>query len=194
MATRVYELAKKFGITSKELVELLKEKGYTVTPIGVVPEDAIALVEKHFGKPQSKKEALVTKPEPKKEVSQEKKIPTEVKAKPAETKPIESKPIEFKRPLEKPQKPEPVQPRPAAPTPPASLPGEIVLEPMTVGDIALKARKQVSEVILTLLKQGVVATKNQLLPEKTVAQLAELYGLTVVQKKVAEKKKASRLK
>ena len=40
---------------------------------------------------------------------------------------------------------------------------------MTVGEFAQKVRKPVSEVIITLLKQGVAATINQVLTEKTVA-------------------------
>ena len=54
---------------------------------------------------------------------------------------------------------------------------EIVISPMTVADVAQKVQKPVSDVILTLLKQGIAATKNQLLPEKTVATLANQYGL-----------------
>ena len=53
---------------------------------------------------------------------------------------------------------------------------------MTVADFAQKAHKQVSEVIMTLLKQGVAATKNQLINEKVVAQLVRHYELAIAEK------------
>jgi translation initiation factor IF-2 len=59
---------------------------------------------------------------------------------------------------------------------------QIILAPMSVADIAQKAHMPVSEIILTLLKQGIMSTRNQVLPEKIVAQLAHLYGLQVVEK------------
>ena len=59
---------------------------------------------------------------------------------------------------------------------------ELVVEPMTVGEFAQKVRKPVSEVIITLLKQGVAATINQVLTEKTVGQLAQIYDIAVIQK------------
>ncbi len=68
----------------------------------------------------------------------------------------------------------------------------IVLSSMSVAEIAQKAHKQVSEVIITLLKQGIVVTKNQLLPEKIVAQLAHIYGLKVVEKPSQAPKETSR--
>lgn len=59
---------------------------------------------------------------------------------------------------------------------------QITLTPMTVAQIAQKANKPVSEVILTLLKQGIVSTRNQVLSEKVVGQLAQIYGLNVIEK------------
>lgn len=63
----------------------------------------------------------------------------------------------------------------------------IELKPMTVSDFSIKAHKSISDVIVTLLKQGVMSTKNQVLPEKTIRQLADYYELTVIQP-VREKK------
>lgn len=57
----------------------------------------------------------------------------------------------------------------------------ILVAPMTVSDFSEKAQKSVSDVILTLLKQGIVATKNQLISEKIVSQLAASYGLKALE-------------
>ena len=53
----------------------------------------------------------------------------------------------------------------------------IILSSMTVADFAKKANKPVNEVIIALLKQGIVAAKNQVISEKVVALLAQLYGI-----------------
>lgn len=55
----------------------------------------------------------------------------------------------------------------------------IIIKPMTVGEFAQQAQIQVNEVILTLLKQGVVANKNQVLPINIVEKLAQLYSLKI---------------
>ena len=99
-------------------------------------------------------------------------------------------PEEPKAPVEKPvvapvpsspvARPEPPKPTIKQAVQPARL--ELIVEPMTVGEFALKVRKPVSEVIITLLKQGVAATINQVLTEKTVAQLAQIYDITAIQK------------
>ncbi len=58
--------------------------------------------------------------------------------------------------------------------------GPLVVEPMTVGDFAVKSAKPVSEVIVTLLRQGFMCTKNHLLSVEQVTELAQVYGLEVV--------------
>ncbi len=60
--------------------------------------------------------------------------------------------------------------------------GTIHKEPMTVAAVAKIAGVPVSDVIITLLKKGIAATINQLLPEETVVDLAGMYELTIVEK------------
>ncbi|HVW99892.1 MAG TPA: translation initiation factor IF-2 [Candidatus Babeliaceae bacterium] len=55
----------------------------------------------------------------------------------------------------------------------------IPLAPMSVADIAFKVGKPVSEVILWLLKEGIVATKNQVVSEKVVSQIARTYNIKI---------------
>ena len=50
MAMRVYKLSKKLGLTNKELLDLLKEQGYSLASIALVPPEAQALVEKLMAK------------------------------------------------------------------------------------------------------------------------------------------------
>ncbi len=68
--------------------------------------------------------------------------------------------------------------KPAAPSPTSEV---IPLEPMTIAQFATLAKKPVSDVILTLLRQGMVAVKNQVVNEKVVAQLTRFYGLKIAE-------------
>ncbi len=175
MAVRVYELSKKLGISNKELVDLLKEHGYTLTSIAVVPDEAVKLIETSHEKkapvqPEKRENPPVrasepSQPEPQKVIAPKKEEPKTLQIAIKHAAP---------RPATKSQQPQPQEAE--------AHPAEISIVPMTVADIAHKARKQVSEVMLTLLKMGVVATKNQMLAEKNVAELARQYGLTVVTK------------
>ncbi len=63
---------------------------------------------------------------------------------------------------------------------------EIVIDRMTVAEFSEKIYKPVGEVILTLLKQGVVAAKNQSLAEKVVESLARHYGIKIIEKQKPE--------
>ena len=59
---------------------------------------------------------------------------------------------------------------------------EIILEPMLVGEFAAKVHKLASDVILALLRMGVMATKNQVINEDIVARLAEHYHIKAIKK------------
>lgn len=58
----------------------------------------------------------------------------------------------------------------------------VIIEPMFVADFAIKAHKQSSDVILTLLRMGIVATKNQVISEDVVLRLVEHYQLKAIKK------------
>jgi translation initiation factor IF-2 len=55
----------------------------------------------------------------------------------------------------------------------------IIVESMTVSEFAAKTHKLSSEIILVLLRMGIVATKNQMINQETVARLVEHYQLKV---------------
>ena len=61
----------------------------------------------------------------------------------------------------------------------------LVLEPMSVGDFSKKTNQPISEVILALLRQGVIATKNQLLSKNIIANLAQAFDIPTIEQQQA---------
>ena len=200
---RVYEFSKKHGISNKDLLELLSKNGFKLTThMAVLPDKALDFLEKEFKK--SEKKEAIAKPSAKKEVVQEK-APTSIKppqekvhikevsptkepvkivpqapVKPST--PAQAKYIEKKQPLPKPPYVEETK------QPVHELPKEIVATSMMVDELAHKMKKQVGELILVLLKKGIVATKNQRLQEKVVMDLIRHFGFEVIMPPHAEEK------
>jgi translation initiation factor IF-2 len=59
----------------------------------------------------------------------------------------------------------------------------LVLAPMTVVQLAERLNKPLNAVILLLLKQGIVAPRNHVLPPEIVEKVARLYGVEVIVEK-----------
>ncbi len=218
MAIRVYELSKKLGLTNKELIDLLKEHGYSLASIALVPPEAQALAEKLMAKGSPKvqkplsKEPASQKEQPKIESPKMESVeqPKEqakkaiVKKVEASQAPAQKVSLEKKAP-QKPSQPtvqaKPTVQKAAAPviqkkvieqpeTKKSGLePGTAYDAPMTVGDFAAAAGVPVSEIIIALLKKGIAAPVTQLLPETTIRDLATLHGLTLVKKETARQSK-----
>ena len=53
----------------------------------------------------------------------------------------------------------------------------VITKSMTVGDVAQKLGSPVGDVILYLLRQGIVCNKNKVLPENLIKELARHYGI-----------------
>ena len=170
---RVYELAKELAIPNKELIAQLNERGFSVkSHMSVVPDEACQALQK-------------------KEAKAEKKIVPEKKAEPK----TKDTPVEYASVTSKKQQPVrhsvAQKKRAAKPATPLRrteepqrfrekkvvLPEEIIIKPMTVVQAADGLGKSINEIILTLLKRGIAATKNQILPEETVQVLADLFGI-----------------
>jgi len=155
---RVYEFSKERGLQAKEVVKLLQDNGFDVkNHMSALDEESLKFLEKRF-KPAAaapKKAKAVAKKEPE---------------------PI-SKPI--KKVSEK-KPPKPVEK--AKPKEPESE--VLIIEPMSVVEFAEKTKRPVNSIIVTLLKMGVVATKNQMLTEDVVAKLAEQLELPIIKPKV----------
>jgi translation initiation factor IF-2 len=75
----------------------------------------------------------------------------------------------------------------AAPEKPLS----IVVQPMTVSDVAHAMGKAVHDVILTLLKWKIIAAKNKLLPEDIVERLARHYEIAPIKKEIVLREESS---
>lgn len=193
MTMRVYELSKKLGLTNKELIELLKEHGYSLASIAPVPLEAQALVEKLMGKkaPEPAQKAISKEEAPQKEQPKKTVAAPIKKAEAPKTSSVlapQQKPatpqkaqVIKKAVLKKDEEEQPEVKKPALEA------GTIYDAPMTVGDVAAAAGLPASDIIIALLKKGIAAPVTQLLPEKTVRDLAALYSLTLVKKETTKK-------
>jgi len=196
---RVYEFSKESGVSSKELIEALQKNGFDVkSHMSVLSEKELEFLNKKLKNKSSeeKKEEPVekkmksTSPDVSKNIVSEshKQIPVAAKKETSMQVPIS------------PQKQAPIQhPTPNAPSAPSAVktvtlpekivsveekkevsPAEITLDSMTLLEAAQKMDKLVNEVILTLLKWGIVANKNQILSESIISRLAEHYQIKTV--------------
>lgn len=165
---RIYELAKLLNITNKELVDFLGKKGFTIkSHMSVASDEAIALAKSAFQKSEKKaikssektSEKTTQKPEIKKVI--------DVSTQPESADKISKKITKPEESIEQAKK--------------------LLIEPMTVAQFAEKTGKPVSEVIMTLLRQGIVSPKNQIVSEKIIEQLAHLYDIPFVYPKESKK-------
>jgi len=158
---RIYEFAKKFGIPTKKLLTELQNGGFSVAShMSVLDEKAMTFLENLFS-PKS-----VSNIKESKEVQKE---------------PIISQKIQEKKTA--PSSPAPRALVPAQPAAPkqAVKTKSIVIQPTGVIEMAEKAGVPVNELIVTLLRWGILSAKNQVLNEELVARLAKHYQLEVIQ-------------
>jgi len=173
---RVYEYAKKQEVASKELLSLLSGEGFGfASHMSVLTDEALVFLDKHFSK----------KVESKKVVS--KKV-SEVSGRNIENKKVKQirepvakgkeKSVNIAKQRAVPQK---KVPKSTFVKKESKLkePKKIIIKPMILSDFADDAARSATEVILTLLKWGIVCAKNQMLPEEVVAKLAGHYELEV---------------
>src|SRR3989338_7299862 len=197
MSVRVHELAKEFGILSKELLEHLKTLKVPAKNHMSVLDDETAEILRHELADRFKKTVKSKKS------SQAPATSPSVTA-PAVSAPTitsaRAHPVVKSAPARKRSEPEPAAevvaaatavvaaPEPEAPPPPKRL-LEVQL-PVTVKDLAAKLGEKTNEVIKRLMQTGVLATINQSVDERTVAKVAEVFGFELV--KVASAEEALR--
>lgn len=158
---RVYEFSKKSGLSNKELVKLLQDNGFDVAShMSVLPAEALTFLENMHKKPEKPAVAVEERPEPEKQIKETIKV-EEVK----EVKKIEK-----------------VEER--------VIGIQLAVVPMTVAEFAQRAHKPLADVIMTLLKKGIVASKNQMISAETVAALAQQYELKIAQQTTVQEKQA----
>lgn len=209
---RVYEFSKESGIASKDLLELLAKNGFDVkSHMSVLSEAELAFLTKKLkkeptisqvvSKKEEKAESLHTPKTTIKEttsVSEPQKQPlTATKKEPLMQPTVQPS---NKSPHITPQ----VEPsKNALPVATASLvekksldvpttsATEITLEATPITAVAQKLDKPVNDLILTLLKWGVIANKNQILTEEVIKRIAEHYQIKTV-KPVTKKQDISK--
>lgn len=166
---RVYELAKQLNLSNKELMLLLSQHGFEVkSHMAALPEEAVVTIEK-------------TLTPVKLSTDQIKNAPAEQLRQPVAPVVIP----EEKKVIAEVTKEVAIEPEPVLKA--------FIVEPMTVGHVAERMGIPVSEIILTLLKQRIVSTKNQMLSEKTVEQLATYYQFQIKYPAGVTKKEVSRV-
>jgi len=181
---RIYEFAQQKNLSSKTIVEKLQQNGFDVkSHMSLLDDQALAFIESEFNVPHNEKKNA--------------------------KKDLTSQQIGMSQPIEK-EEPATVEkkhePAPKINTTHTfqekhtqkNVTAEVVVEPlvlaqMSVSSFAEKIKKPVTDVIVTLLKWGIVTTKNQILADSVVKRLAEHYEIpiakTAVKKEVVEKEK-----
>lgn len=195
---RIYEFAKQSNVTSKQLIDFLKKEGFAVgNHMSVLSEQEIAVLQKYVSQLSSvdsqqsagnQQEALL-KAEPlknenpplKEDISSSKKIITPRQ----EGLSIEKESIVQKT----------VSASPQSNTAVVTPKDVMILEAMSLMALAQKINKPVSEIILQLLKMGIVTTKNQIISEDVIAKITTHFGIETAKnsvKKAASKEGATK--
>lgn len=165
---RIYEFAQLNNVSNKEIIEKLQKNGFDVkSHMSVLDDKALSFLTESFAKNKSaeKKVESLTKSKP--TIS---KPTTPIEKKVAELSPATS---QTSTPIFTDEKQQPVSIKQEQPI-------ELIVHQMGVAAFAEKIKKPVTDVIVTLLKWGIVATKNQIISEPIVQRLADHYGVSVV--------------
>jgi len=176
---RLYDLARRLGIPSKELIKLVQEEGIDVkSHMSSVDSDTAELILQIFGSEKPKKTEELQEKEPTKiqsHVGVQNEAP--VREKPEvlpEIKP-EIKP-EVKPEVKREAKPEVKKPeRPLTP----ARPSIEMTEAITVKELAEKMGVPAPQVIKSLIKMGIMANINQILDIDAAVSVADKFGFDV---------------
>jgi len=172
---RIYEFSQLNNISSKDLIEKLQANGFDVkSHMSVLDEKALSFLNALF---------------PKASKSIDKNIESLTELKP--TSPIEKNvpdlshtKSQMTQKVSDNKKRQPSFTKKESATVASVL--ELVAHPMGVAEFAEKIKKPVTDVIITLLKWGVVATKNQIISEDIVQRLAGYYDVPVVKNTIKQ--------
>ncbi len=164
MSVRVYEFSKKRDIPTKELLRVLRENHFdTPSHMSVLSEEALTFLDNFLKKDvQLQKETKNTMPS----------MPEQQEAT------IKSASSGFSPKIETKEEPSiKASSQKSLPIDQAIKKLEFVVAPMTVGEFCQKAHKPLGDVMLILIKQGMLTTKNTLLNEKSITLLAAYYEI-----------------
>jgi len=185
---RVYEFSKEYNISNKEVLQALQDVGFEVdSHMAVLTPEQIEYLNETFEKEEQ--EASQPRPTRKGKILVKKAIRSNsperdnidalvVKPKKHEKKVFVSRREQRVDLLEK----------------KSQTPLLLALESMTVGDAAERMFQPVTDVIMVLLRWGIVATKNQYISEETVERLAAHYEIPIEKPKQVDDKDATALR
>jgi translation initiation factor IF-2 len=192
---RIYEFAQLHNVSSKDLIEKLQKQGFDVkSHMSVLDDKALSFLNKSL--------AIADKNTDKDELLKESKSPSTI-----ENKVLETSSAKAQKPSKKSQdkqqkfssgktvdkfKATGESKKEQHKELPKETPVELVAHQMSVLDFADKAKKPVTDVIITLLKWGTMATKNQIIPEAMVKRLADHYEIPVI--KAADKQEKAEIR
>jgi len=184
---RIYEFCKLHNLATKDVLVFLQSQAvHCKSHMAVATPEIITLLEKKYlkkpdvtspGKAEAESAASKLPVSSSKAVD----VPTSAKERSAMHEPLVKKPVSQKSfAADKPARHYSTQPRIVQEEEKVVPVGPLVVEPTIVGDFAAKTGKLVSEVIVTLLKQGFMCTKNHLLSVEQVSALAQVYGIETI--------------
>ncbi len=183
---RVYEFAKEHGLSSKDIIALLVKNGFEISShMSVLTDEAIQFLKKEAVKKSEKAPAAQAK---KPDIESQKIAPILEQSKPVvaeEEKKVTKAPMMQQTPKANAPMPRAVEPKKEIEEKKIAS-AQLVLMPYTLSDLALKLNKTSSDLILTLLKWGILSNKNQLIPEELVLKIAQHYEIPTI-KPVVEK-------
>ena len=169
---RIYEFAQLHNISSKDLIEKLQNQGFDAkSHMSVLDDNALSFLNKSL--------STADKNTHNDELLKESKSPSTIEKKVLQPSPVKTqkslKVSEEKKQQFVSEKKEHFKKEQRVETP-----VELVIHQMSLLDFADKIKKPVTDIIVTLLKWGIMATKNQIIPETTVQRLADHYEISVI--------------
>lgn len=166
---RVYEFSKEYNVSNKEVLQALRDVGFEVeSHMAILTPEQIKFLGENFEKEEleeaqpralRKGKVLVKKAALGREAGDD----FDQKSK------NQNKKVFFSRREQRTEMLEKM----------VHKPQQLTLESMTVGDAAERIGQPVTDVILVLLRMGVIATKNQFIPEAVVEKLAAHYEIPI---------------
>lgn len=166
---RVYEFSKQSGISTKQILNLLHAEGFDIgSHMSFLTPEMIKAIENKMHQTLNNNVEIQEKKQMRSEVSKDNLEPVVVGAHVDEPE----------------KKPETIN---------KAHKIELESRSMTVGEVALRLHKPIVEVILTLLKWGIVAAKNHMITQDVIIRLAEFFDIEVVVPSKAKPAKVMRI-
>ncbi len=170
---RVYEFAKKHEVSSKTLISLLAEQGFVVSShMAVLPDQALEFLNKKF-----KEKSNVSVQEERNNLEAKQGISHTPPVK--ESIPLETKPVRVAATQLTGKKEQYLE---QAPKGVPEKKNQLTLQPYILSDLAELLSKTTSDLILVLLKWGILSSKNQQLSEELVERIAVHYEIPTIKK------------